>query len=451
MTPRIYTPSVQIFFEQLWHMVGATKMREVIEEGAYGVLPPGDSYDDSLPVTFLRATELKQNLRIDFNSCHRVEQKYLIRKAAIKLGDVLLAVKGATIASPKCVAVIESDVGDVVINGSIFRMHFKKKVLPKFAAVVLDTPLMKKQMRIGLVANNGVDYLDKSLIHRLVFPVPTEKRQQEVIDLYEVTSAKYHDAKQKAAALLASIDDYLLVELGIILPPESENIIANRIFTTQRRELVGWRFDSYYYGFKFHALEHALDNGPYEAASLGQLYHSINNGIDCREFIDGGLLYAKVANVKPFVVDLTQAQTVPTEAVPDRGLVQRGDLLLTRKGTFGVAALVETDVKFSISSEVFRIELDHTRVLGPYLICLLNSSICQEQFDRQKIGAIMGSLTQISLRRIRLPLPSLDIQQKIQETVEHIRHEASSLCQQADNELEAAKKRIEAMLLGEEA
>lgn len=451
LTPRQYSPSVRVFFERLWKMDGARLMRDIIKEGAYGVLPPGDSYDDALPITFLRATELKPNLQIDFASCHRVAQEYLIRKARIRKGDVLLAVKGATIASAKSVAVIEQDVGDAVINGSIFRMQFKAVVDPKFAAVILDLPLLKRQMRLGLVANNGVDYLDKSLINRLVFPVPAANVQEKIVGMYEEASSNFHVAQRNAATLLASIDEYLLAELGITLPPEPENTIANRIFTAQRRELAGWRFDPYYFSDKFHALEHALDRGPYVAASLGQIYLSINNGIDCRDFIEGGFSYAKVADVKPFAVDLTHAQSVPKHAVPDRGLVRRGDLLLTRKGTFGVAALVETDTKFAISSEVFRIEIDHRKVLGPYLVAMLNSSICQEQFDRQKIGAIMGSLTQASLRRIRLPLPPLAKQQEIQAIVKRIRTQVSSLRERANKELEDVKCKVEEILLGKEA
>lgn len=429
-------------------MQGATLMREVIKEGSYGVLPPGDSYGDTLPIRFVRATELKPNLQIDVASCHHVAQEYFVRKARIKVGDVLLAVKGATIASKKSVAVIPHDIGDAVINGSIFRMQFKETVIPKFAAVVLDTPILKKQMRLGLIANNGVDYLDKSLINKLVFPVPSASRQLEVIQLYERASSNFIRAAHEAKKLLASIDDYLLAELGITLPSVPDNTIANRISTTQRRELIGWRFDPYYFGAKFHALEYALDHGKYAATSLGRLFQSINNGIDCRDFIEGGIPYAKVADVKAFNVDLEQAHTIPLAAIPERGFARQGDLLLTRKGTFGVAALVESDAKFAISSEVFRLELDKTKVLGSYLVTLLNSSICQEQFDRQKIGAIMGSLTQASLLRIRLPLPSLARQKQIAEYADGVRHQAKHLRQQAETELESAKQKIESLLLG---
>lgn len=391
---------------------------------------------------------MKPNLKVDLASCHRVAREYFNPKARANVGDVLLAVKGATIASEKCVALIEENPGEAVVNGSIFRMCFKESVNPKFAAVVLDTPLLKRQMRLGLVANNGVDYLDKSMIHSLVFPVPPTERQVEIISIYEAAAGSHQSAIKKAREILVGIDDHLLTELGITLPPEPENTLASRIFTTQRRELAGWRFDPYYFGAKFHALEHGLDHGSYPAASLAQLYLSINNGADCREFISDGLPYAKVAEVKPFVVDLAQAQTVPADSIPERGLVQKGDLLLTRKGTFGVAALVETDVKFAISSEVFRIELDTSKVLGSYLATVLNSSICQEQFDRQKIGMIMGSLTQASLRRIRLPLPPLEKQREIQTYASQIRQSAACLIIEAQTELETAKRRIEAMLLG---
>jgi type I restriction enzyme S subunit len=429
-------------------MGGASKMREIIREGAYGVLPPGDSYDDTLPITFLRATEMKPNLKVDLASCHRVAREYFNPKARANIGDVLLAVKGATIASDKCVALIEENPGEAVVNGSIFRMRLKDSVSPKFAAVVLDTPLLKRQMRLGLAANNGVDYLDKSMIHSLIFPVPSTERQHEIIAIYEAAAGSHQSAIKKAKEILAGIDDYLLAELGITLPPEPENTLAGRIFTAQRQELAGWRFDPYYFGEKFHALEHGLDHASYSTASLAQLYLSINNGADCRVFIADGLPYAKVAEVKPFAVDLAQAQTVPANSIPERGLVQKGDLLLTRKGTFGVAALVETDAKFAISSEVFRIELDTSKVLGSYLVTVLNSSICQEQFDRQKIGMIMGSLTQVSLRRIRLPLPPLEKQHEIQTYASQIRKRAACFITEAQSELEAAKRRIEAMLLG---
>ncbi|MDO9168732.1 MAG: restriction endonuclease subunit S [Methylobacter sp.] len=430
-------------------MDNAVFMREVITEGAYGVLPPGDSYDQSLPIAFLRATELRPNLQIDLKFCHQVAREYMIRKARVHVGDVLLAVKGATIASPKCVAVIEKDIGETVINGSIFRMQFKPHVLPKFAAVVLDTPILKRQMRLSLIANNGVDYLDKALINSLIFPVPVEATQRKVIDVYELASSRFQLAQIRAKQLQADIDDYLLTELGINLPSEPENTIVNRIFTAQRRELAGWRFDPYYFNIQFHALEHAVEAGSYSTVSISRLFLSMNNGIDCRDFVEDGVPYVKVADVRAFEISPDKAQKVPVTAVPERGIVRKGQLLLTRKGSFGIAALVDHNDSYAISSEVFRIELDNNKVSGEYLVTLLNSKLCQSQFDREKIGAIMGSLTQAALSRIHIPLPPLMKQKNIAEFASSIRLQSKQLVAEAENELEIAKHRIEAMLLGE--
>jgi len=89
-------------------------------------------------------------------------------------------------------------------------------VLPKFAAVVLDTPILKRQMRLSLIANNGVDYLDRALINRLVFPVPPEATQRKVIEVYELASSGLKSAQNKATQLIADIDDYLLPNSALL-------------------------------------------------------------------------------------------------------------------------------------------------------------------------------------------------------------------------------------------
>jgi type I restriction enzyme S subunit len=427
-------------------------MRDVIKEGAYGVLPPGDSYDDSLPITFLRATELKPNLQIDFASCHRVSQEYLIRKARIKKGDVLLAVKGATIASPKSVAVIEHDVGDAVINGSIFRMHFKAVVDPKFAAVILDSPLMKKQMRLGLVANNGVDYLDKSLINRLVFPVPIEKVQQAVIGIYEQASSNFHHAQEKAAAFLASIDDYLLAELGITLPPEPDNTISNRIFTAQRRELAGFRFDARVHRADFDLVSTRFNNLPLKRIA------EINPRTTFRN-----------------IEEQTRLTFVPMEAITDEdGTIvapqervfadnvgytsfQEGDLLwakITPCMDNGKSAVAEGLLNgFGFGSTEYHVFRPKSAALNiKYLHALLRMKRLRHA-AKSYFGGSSGHqrVDEAFFAHLHIPLPDAAVQRHIVEELERRRADAKRLRAEAETELEIAKRRIEAMLLGEAA
>lgn len=431
-------------------------MREVIKEGAYGVLPPGDSYDDTLPVLFLRATELKPNLQIDFASCHHVAQEYLIRKARIKLDDVLLAVKGATIASPKCVAIIENDVGDAVINGSIFRMQFKVPVSPKFAAVVLDSSLMKKQMHLGLVANNGVDYLDKSLINRLVFPVPNPTKQKEVVRLHEQVSADYRHAQQNAEALLSSIDDYLLAELGITLPSEPKNTIANRIFTTQRQELAGGRLDPQYNNQTNISLQKTLEAG--HAVRLRSLVRLVTKGETPLwrgdDYQQEGISFLRAQNISPdgLVGDVLKIDQSVDRRMK-RSQLSGGEILYTMAGTIGIACMYPLEnERANINQAIAKIVLNtKDEIFKFYLIEILNSSICRRQAERALTVSAQPNINFEQIKSLLIPIPKdsnrLGI---IVEKCRAIRHDAKRLNQQAETELEAAKRRIEAMLLGKE-
>jgi restriction endonuclease S subunit len=438
--PRLYSPSVLKFFEQLWRMTGASKMREFIREGAYGVLPPGDSYDDDLPITFLRATEMKPNLKVDLASCHRVAEAYFNPKARANIGDVLLAVKGATIASDKCVALIEDDPGKAIVNGSIFRMRFKESVSPKFAAVVLDTPLLKRQMRLGLVANNGVDYLDKSMIHNLVFPVPSTERQHAIILIYEAAVGSHQSGIKKAEEILASIDDYLLAELGITLPPVPENAIANRIFTAQRRDLAGWRFDP-------QALHPERETCIKELQRLPShpLRRAASFCRDLRADIPDGAIYIGLENIESNTGRYVLSSE--KESISSAFAFSKGQVLFPKLRPYlNKVFLAQFD---GLCSTEFHV-LDGITVRSDFLALFLRSQIVVKQTKHLMSGNTLPRLQTDDIEDLLIPEVDDALQKQIVEEAVRRMTESEHLRQQAATELEAAKRRIEAMLLGEE-
>lgn len=422
-------------------MEGASLMREVIKECAYGVLPPGDSYGDTLPIIFVRATELKPNLQIDFSSCHRVAQEYFVRKARIKKGDVLLAVKGATIASQKCVAVIEGEIADSVVNGSIFRMQFKKTVLPKFAAVVLDSPILKKQMRLGLVANNGVDYLDKSLINRLVFPVPTEDKQHIVVALYDNASCNFINAQQQAAKLLASIDEGLLAELGINLPSEPKNTTASRIFSAKRRELTGWRFDPQALHPEREACIAELQCKP-----TVKLWKAARFCRDLRTEIPEGANYIGLENVES-----NTGRYVPStdkESVSSAFSIRKGQILFPKLRPYlNKVFLAPFD---GLCSTEFHV-LEGIALRSDFLALFLRSQIVVKQTKHLMSGNTLPRLQTEDIEDLLVPIVDPETQERVVTEAIRKNAEAERLFKQAESDLDHVKSQIEAMLLGDEA
>lgn len=71
----------------------------------------------------------------------------------------------------------------------------------------------------------------------------------------------------------------------------------------------------------------------------------------------------------------------------------------------------------------------------------------QKQFDRVKIGAIMGSLSQEAVKSLRIPLPPLKKQKEIADYITAIRQQAQQLKDKTKELLALASREIENILL----
>jgi type I restriction enzyme, S subunit len=139
--------------------------------------------------------------------------------------------------------------------------------------------------------------------------------------------------------------------------------------------------------------------------SLFDLLNSVTNGFDERTELEEGMPYVKVADVKPGYIDLRNAPKVRHSAFADATAKQKpkiGDLLLTRKGSFGIAAVVMECADFLCSSEVFSCK-PKNRELMPILAWFLNSTAGNMQFWQFSTGTTMPGINQENLANILIP------------------------------------------------
>ncbi|HFD39785.1 MAG TPA: hypothetical protein ENJ31_08085 [Anaerolineae bacterium] len=181
---------------------------------------------------------------------------------------------------------------------------------------------------------------------------------------------------------------------------------------------------------------------------MGELIEPIRNGFDYRGFADKGTPYIRVGNVRNGRLDTEGALKVPiTIKDVDKDVVlQPGDVLFTRKGTFGNAAVVRKGQEHAIiSSEIMLLRLKDKRVEPDYLALFLNSTAGYLQVERRVHGVAFYSISQTDLASVIIPIASVKTQKRLTELV------ASSIKaeQEAKRLLEEAKQRVEAMILGE--
>lgn len=165
--------------------------------------------------------------------------------------------------------------------------------------------------------------------------------------MVDSANIQYKLALAEADSLLSSIDDYLLSELGIQLPQEPENTIANRMFLTNASDLGGWRFDP-------HALEPDVEA--------------------CRE---ATLAYGRVHSLRQIASFVRSTTTGRRDDKPYVGLenIQGNTGFLTepdREGEFGTASDFKAgDVLFPklrpYLNKVYLAEMDGKRPACPTL------------------------------------------------------------------------------------
>ena len=188
------------------------------------------------------------------------------------------------------------------------------------------------------------------------------------------------------------------------------------------------RLDAAYYAPNVRELDTVLEQIQYPLKPLGTLLlHPPMNGFDARDYQEVGNPYLRVSNVRPFEVVADDIKFVSPEVMKDvkaRNVsLKTNDVLLTRKGSFGVATVVPEAAKdYLISSEIILLRLSPlANCSAEYLAAWLNSATAQQLLDRSKTGGIMGHITQEVVSSFPIPLPPLDIQRELVTELEAAR------------------------------
>ena len=410
---------------------------------------PKDHYYSSEPTDYryLRVESISEygfinwtNLKFISSEIYDILKRYRIGK-----GDVVISIAG-TIGKIAC---IDEDICNIILTENCVKLVIRDKetLLPKFLQILLQLSTSQMQMQQGFIQTTipklGIDKIEEILLPK----IPPIEKQLEIITFYENSISQKQQNEANAEKLLISIDDYLLKELGITLPEPPENTLKNRMFKSILSKLSGNRMDCYYYFTE--DVETQINNGLYKSANFSSLFNSLINGFDFRDYKESGTPYIKVANVRKGEFDFSKMQFIELDSTGISKAIQlkKGNILLTRKGTFGYTLCLENDFDYVISSEIFYIELKHEILNSKYLEIFFNSVMGQKQFDRVKIGAIMGSLSQEAVKSLRIPLPPLTKQIEIANHITAIRQQAQQLKGQTKEALAQAGKEIENLLL----
>lgn len=284
-------------------------------------------------------------------------------------------------------------------------------------------------------------------LSEIPIPKPNIETQNKIIEIMKEANLLKEKLEKEADKLLSSIDEYLLRELGINLP-KKETDLKNRIsYTVKLSEIKGNRFDCEYHQIYYKKFENAIKNTKYKTVKLKEKIF-INSQLEDTskyEFINY-IDLSCIEKEKGIIMDtIFMNKDFPSRA---RQRVCKGDLLVsTLSGSMKAIAIVEEDKENLIASTGFFVIKETDKDLLKYfLISILRTNLFQELLKREARGAIMSSINCNDFLNIEIPLPPIEIQQKIVNEINERKQKALRLQKEAKEILEDAKSQAERII-----
>lgn len=365
---------------------------------------------------------------------------------------VLVVVRSGVLAHTLPVAIASRD---MTINQDLKALVCKNGLSPFFLATYLR--IFGDEI-LPLITKHGVTVQSVNTPEFRALPIPVlETAEQDRLSRKYIDAIKVKRAKiQESVDLLASIDNYLLTELGIDLPQEPENSIKDRMFRTKLSDLGGWRFDPLFHSFK---LWHAIEESPTPSAHLGIYCRLVKTGfaaggnMQLRD--DDGIIQIRPTNIGSdrqlkFDRNVCLGRSILTEQPTD--ILQRREVLFNNTNSqeqVGKTTFFDINGSFVCSNHITRIATNEAELIPEYLTAVLNTyqrlkvfySICTNWNNQSGVNVDL-------LRKLIIPVPSVEKQQILAEEITKIFEKANTLRQDANAELEKAKSEIKASLLG---
>jgi type I restriction enzyme S subunit len=129
-----------------------------------------------------------------------------------------------------------------------------------------------------------------------------------------------------------------------------------------------------------------------------------------------------------------------------KDLPRKGDILITKDGTIGRAALVETNDEFCINQSVAVLWLRSCGLYRPYLLLVIRAPFTQEPVIEAAEGMAIKHLSVSDFAEMLVPLPPLEEQKRIVDKVNSLMALIDALEAQLEASRTTGEKLLEAMV-----
>jgi restriction endonuclease S subunit len=250
--------------------------------------------------------------------------------------------------------------------------------------------------------------------------------------------------EQKADELLASINGYILENLGIKSPQDKRKAI----FSINSSDVKGQRLDPHFYSIKSPDLE--------EIVPLDSLVTFSKETWDQKSIYADYFPYIEISEIETISGQINNVSWLPKDKAPSRAkmIVRAGDIIVsTTRPHRGAIARITAEYDQYIASTGFAIirTIKKKSLLKDFLFYVLRTNFVLNQMIQRSTGGNYPAITLQELKKVQVPVANIKTQQSIIKEVQSCVNKAADLKKQALFTINKAKADVENILFGEEA
>ena len=307
--------------------------------------------------------------------------------------------------------------------------------------------LKNSQHRIDAqVRRASIPRISREAVGNIRIPIPpldVQNRIVNVLDNFEKICSDLNiglpaeiEARQKQYEYYR---DKLLTfaEIGNTILSRAEQSRAEQSRAEQSRALI--KLVQYVYGCVW--------------LELGDVIVSLNTGLNPRKFFK--LNTEDATNYYITIREMKDGKIVPSEKTDrmndearklcnNRSNLEVGDVLFSGTGTIGETAVIEKEPSnWNIKEGVYAIKPNQTMIKPMYLRYILMTDFIKKEYMKKAAGGTVQSVPMGELKKIRIPVPSLQEQNRIVGVLKQLDDLCNDLTSGLPAEIEARQKQYE--------
>ena len=344
-------------------------------------------------------------------------------KLTLKIGDILICSRnGSQHLIGKNICIDERTEGNTF---GAFMMIFRSSNY-RFLNHFFNSPIFTSQSGLFLTAT--INQLTSGTLNNFYIAIPESIEEQTAI-------ANYLDHKTTKIEQLITQKEQL-----IALLQEERTAIINQAITKGLDPTVKM----------MKIQEDGLNEIPlhWSLRKFKHLAPILTCGVaSTPEYVDAsvGIPFLSAQNVKNNKMKLDKYKFISMELhqnLTKNRKPQNGDILVTRVGAgIGDACIVECNFEFSIYVSLTHIRVDDKLVSNKFIMYFFSTDYCKFLNNQGTVtGGGVGNLNVNNVERYKVPLPSLDEQNKVVEFIEVEQERINTIISKSKQEIELLKE-----------